>query len=251
MKNDALVLPQPLSYYIQQGLTTQALVTNLQNLGVKFETPAQGGLPSSGFYGSWANILPRAGFAWTPSFGPKGMVIRGGYGEYIYPVPVRNSVRYLTADYPFTASYSQSYTSASQAPDGLPNYLLRAPQTVVAGLNSQNVVNSNSVNALLPGISLGETLNAKYPPAHVREANFTIEQPFRDGSVVPRHLRLYSRLQPGPELSIQQRSVHLRLGNGHRNHAAHRNLRFHCDPALRSDHLGRQRDLDENGLVQR
>ena len=72
-----------------------------------------------------ANILPRVGFAYTPSFGPKGTVIRGGYGEYIYPVPVRNSVRYLTASYPFTAGYSQSYTSASQAPDGLPNYLLR------------------------------------------------------------------------------------------------------------------------------
>jgi hypothetical protein len=98
-------------------------------------------------------------------------------------VPIRNSVRYLTADYPFTASYSQSYTSASQAPDGLPNYLLRAPQAVIAGLNSQNVVNSNSVNALLPGIGLGETLNSKYPPAHVREANATIEQPLPDGSV--------------------------------------------------------------------
>ncbi len=183
MKNDALVLKQPLSYYIGQGLTTQALVTNLQNLGVKFETPQQGGLPSSGFEGSWWNVMPRFGFAYTPSFGLKGMVIRGGYGEYIYPVPVRNSVRYLTADYPFTASYSQSYTSASQSPDGLPNYLLRAPQSVVAGLNSQNVVNSNSVNALLPGISLGETLNSKYPPAHVREANATIEQPLRDGSV--------------------------------------------------------------------
>ncbi len=45
------------------------------------------------------------------------------------------------------------------------------------------MVNTNSVNALLPGISLGETLDANYPPAHVREANFTIEQPFRDGSV--------------------------------------------------------------------
>jgi hypothetical protein len=111
------------------------------------------------------------------------MVIRGGYGEYIYPVPVRNSVRYLTADYPFTAGYSQSYVSASQAPDGLPNYLLRSPQAVVAGLNSQNVVNSNSINALLPGISLGETLNADYPPAHVKEVNATIEQPLRDGSV--------------------------------------------------------------------
>jgi hypothetical protein len=183
MKNDALVLQQPLSYYIQQGLTTQAIVTNLQNLGVKFETPQQGGLPSSGFYGSWWNFLPRVAFAWTPSFGFKGTVLRGGYGEFIYPVPVRNSVRYLTADYPFTASYSQSYTAASQSPDGLPNYLLRAPQTVIAGQNSANVVNTNSVTALLPGISLGETLAAKYPPAHVREANMTIEQPVRDGSV--------------------------------------------------------------------
>lgn len=183
MKNDALMLPQPLSYYIERGLTTQAIVTNLQNLGVKFESPQQAGLPSSGMEGSWYNILPRLGFAYTPSFGPKGMVIRGGYGEYVYPVPVRNSVRYLTADYPFTAGYSQNYTAASQSPDGLPNYLLRAPQTVVAGLNSQNVVNSNSTNALLPGITMGETLASNYPPAHVREANMTIEQPFRDGSV--------------------------------------------------------------------
>src|SRR5262249_5247417 len=66
---------------------------------------------------------------------------------------------------------------------GLPNYLLRAPQSVVAGLNSANVVDSNSTTALLPGISLGHTLAADYPPAHVREANMTIEQPFRDGSV--------------------------------------------------------------------
>jgi Carboxypeptidase regulatory-like domain/TonB dependent receptor len=183
MKDDALVLPLPLSYYIQEGLTTQAIVTNLQNLGVKFETPQQAGIPSAGFDGSWANFLPRMGLAWTPSFGHKGTVIRGGYGEYIYPVPIRNSVRYLTADYPFTASYTQSYTNAAQSPDGLPNYILRAPQTIVAGQNSQNVVNTNSVNSLLPGISLGETLAANYPPAHVREASATIEQPIRDGSV--------------------------------------------------------------------
>lgn len=183
LKNDALVLARPLDYYIQNGLTTQAIVTNLQNLGAKFETPKQAGLPSSGIYNSNFNFNPRLGFAYTPPFGKWGTVIRGGYGEYIYPVPVRNSVRYLTADYPFTASYSQNYVSAEQAPDGLPNYLLRSPQPVVAGLNSANVVNSNSVNSLLPGIGLSETLNSHYPPAHVRDVNATIEQPFHDGSV--------------------------------------------------------------------
>ena len=183
MKNDALVLKQPIDYYIQNGLTTQAIVTNLRNLGVKFETPQQGGIPSSGFYGSWWNFLPRVAFAWTPPFGLRGTVLRGGYGEYIYPVPIRNSVRYLTANYPFTAGYSKSYTAASQAPDGLPNYLMRAPQIVVAGLNSAHVVDTNSVTALLPGISLGHTLAADYPPGHVREANLTIEQPLRDDSV--------------------------------------------------------------------
>ncbi len=35
--------PQPTSYYIQNGYTTQAIITNLQNLGAKFETPKQGG----------------------------------------------------------------------------------------------------------------------------------------------------------------------------------------------------------------
>ncbi len=179
LPHDALVLPAPLSYYVQNGFTTQAIVNNLQNLGVKFETPKQAGLPSAGIYNNNFEFMPRIGFAYTPSFGKWGTVIRGGYGEYIYPVPIRNSVRYLTQDYPFTASYSQSYVSASQAPDGLPNYLLRAPQTVVAGLNSANVVNTASSNALLPGIGLQETLDPHYPPARVRDANFTIEQPFQ------------------------------------------------------------------------
>ena len=183
LKNDAIVLPKDRSAYIQNGFTTQAILTNLTNLGVKFETPQQAGLPASGIYNSMRNLNPRLGFAYTPWFAKWGTVIRGGYGEYIYPVPIRNSVRYLTSDYPFTTSYSQSYTSAAYSPDGLPNYLLRAPQTVIAGLNSANVVNSNSVTSLLPGISMQETLAAKYPPAHVKDVNFTIEQPLRDGSV--------------------------------------------------------------------
>ena len=63
IKNTALALPRSLDYYLNAGLTTNALLTNLKNLGVKFETMDQGGMPARGFAGSNANFLPRAGFA--------------------------------------------------------------------------------------------------------------------------------------------------------------------------------------------
>ncbi len=183
IKNKAVATPRPLDYYVQNGLTTIPLLTNLRNIGVKFETLQEGGMPSRGIAGSNANIMPRIGFAYMPSFGRNGTVIRGGYGEYIYPVPIRNSIRYLTASYPFTANYSQSYTAAAQSPDGLPNGLLRNPLRVITGVNSANVVDTETTTALLPGIGPGTVASADYPPAKVREANFTIEQPLKDGSV--------------------------------------------------------------------
>ena len=122
LKNDALVLPQPTSYYINNGYTTQAIVTNLHQPRSQVRNSAAGRTSVGRDQEQHLNFNPRLGFAWTPPFAKWGTVIRGGYGEYIYPVPIRNSVRYLTADYPFTAGYSQSYVSAAYAPDGLPNY---------------------------------------------------------------------------------------------------------------------------------
>ena len=177
--HDALKTPQ---FYIDKGYTTQTIITNMQNLGVKFTTPAAAGAPTTGIRNSNGNFGPRLGFAWTP-FGDRiGTVIRGGYGGYFYPVPIRNSLRVGIANLPFQASYTQSFTNATQAVDGLPNQLLRTPLNVVAGLNSANVVNTANINALVPGIGVS-TLDPNYPPARVNQSTLTIEQPLKGGSV--------------------------------------------------------------------
>jgi hypothetical protein len=80
------------------------------------------------------------------------MVLHGGYSEYIYPVPVRNSIRYLTASYQHGELLHGLHFGDAIA-RRTPNCLLRSTQPVITGVNSADVVNTNSVTALLPGIS--------------------------------------------------------------------------------------------------
>jgi hypothetical protein len=183
LKNKAIVLEKPLSYYIANGYSTQAIITNLTNLGVVFETPSQAGFPNKMMRDRNATISPRLGLAYTPFNGKYGTVIRGAYGRYIYPVPTRNFSKVPVANYPFVASYSQSYTSAAQSPDGQANYQLRTPQTVIMGQNSSDVVNSNSINSILPGIGM-TTINPDSAPDYVTQMNFTIEQPLKGNSAL-------------------------------------------------------------------
>jgi len=183
LKNDAMIFQQPMSYYIAQGFTTQAIVTNMQNLGTSFETPAQAGYPSTMIKNYNMTLGPRLGFAYTPFNGKRGTVIRGAYGRYIYPIPVRSSMMLTANHVPFAANYTQSYTAANQSPDGLPNYQLRAPQTVIMGVNSANVVNTGSINSILPGQAI-TSLAPNYAPDFVTQTNFTIEQPLKGNSAL-------------------------------------------------------------------
>jgi hypothetical protein len=183
LKNDAMVLASSPANLIAEGLTTQAIISNIMYDGGKIETPAQAGMPSTLIRNNDFTIGPRVGLAYQPFGGKYGTVIRGAYGRYIYPTPVRSSLGHNWQNSPFTAGYSQNYVSAAQSPDGLPSYLLRMPQTVVMGVNSSNVVNSTSTTAILPGISL-INVNPDYPPAYVTQTNFTIEQPLKGNTAL-------------------------------------------------------------------
>ena len=183
MKTDQQVLPNPISFYISKGYTTQGAVNNLANLGAGFETPRQAGLPSGLLKNYLFTLSPRVGLAYQPFGGKHGTVIRGAYGRYIYPIPVRNFQVQSLKMVPFAATFVQSYSAANQSPDGLPNYLLRTPQAVVMGSNSSNVVDTTSATAIIPGFNVTH-IAPDAAPDYVTEVNATIEQPLKGNSVL-------------------------------------------------------------------
>jgi hypothetical protein len=186
LKNDAMVLGATPAQLIAKGYSTQAIITNDKNIGVKFETPAEAGMPDKLFRNYMLNFMPRVGIAYLP-FGSKlGMVIRGGYGRYTYAAKLGDYANHPEQNNPLTATYTQSYSQAAQAIDGLPNELLRYNDPSVfgvAGANTANVVDTNAINSVLPGISLF-SVDPSYAPTYVSETNFTIEQPLKGHSAL-------------------------------------------------------------------
>jgi hypothetical protein len=200
LKNHAIVLGAPVSNLISEGWTTQSIITNMEAIGVNFETPAEAGMPSTLYDSADLVFSPRIGLAWQPFGNRHGTVLRGAYGHYIYPMPTRNSNPGPTS-LPFTYGYSQNYSSAAQAPDNLPNYNLRAPQnasnpyspvtpsgtgTPIEGTDATNVINTNvtsvtTAGAILPGFG-GTFFNPDHKPDMVTEMDATLEQTLKDGS---------------------------------------------------------------------
>lgn len=183
LKHDAVVMTNPVSYYVAKGYTTQPIVTNLENIGVAFETASQAGYPGTMMDNYDFTFGPRVGIAYQPLGNRFGTVIRGGYGRYIYPIPLRSSYQNAVTKIPYSNTYTQSYTAADQSPDGLPNYLLRSPQAVFMGTNSSDVVNSSTINSILPGVTMW-ALDPAYAPDFVNETNVTIEQPLKGQSAL-------------------------------------------------------------------
>jgi len=183
LKNKAYVMQNAPSWYVQKGYTTQAILTNLSNLGVRFETPQAAGYPAKMMRDYNLTFGPRVGFAYQLFGGRYGTVLRGAYGRYIYPVPVRNSVKQAVVNLPYVAGYGRSYTSAAQSPDGLANYLMRKPQTIIMGQNSTGVVDTSSVTAITPGIS-PYAINPVFPPTYVTQTNLTIEQQLKGNTAL-------------------------------------------------------------------
>jgi hypothetical protein len=184
LNNKAVVTGKPVQQLIAEGRTTQGIITNLQNLGVTFESPSQAGYPAHIMSGDNHIFEPRVGFAYSVFGSGRGTVLRGGVGRYAFQMPIRDVYSNTAGDAPYSLGYSESYTAGSQSPDGRNNYQLRSPVTVVAGLNSSDVVSTSSINSILPGAFSEAFMNRNTPPNMMWEANGTIEQPLKPDSVL-------------------------------------------------------------------
>jgi hypothetical protein len=176
VKNHAVVLGEPLSYYINDGSTTAQVVSNFEKVNVTFETPQQAGLKSNNFFPSnMFDFGPRMGAAYRLFDGKASFVIRGGYGMYISPLAIRTLVAQFASELPFKATFQYNPNSASYSPDGTSNYLLTHPSSIIAGLNSTNVVNTANPNSLGIGQSV-TALSPNMPSTKIQEWDFIVEK---------------------------------------------------------------------------
>jgi hypothetical protein len=73
------------------------------------------------------------GFAYRALDGRRQFIIRGGYGLYIAPIPMRTLLSAFSNMAPFRATFQYNPNAAAQSPDGNQKYLLRNVPEFVAG----------------------------------------------------------------------------------------------------------------------
>ena len=127
---------------------------------------------------------PRAGFAYRIGSDSRSTVLRGGYALYGFPIPLRTFNARSRQNAPTNARFTQSVTSAAQSPDGLPNYGLRSVPTIIAGVNSRDVLDPNTPGGVTRGSFLTSYFDPKQPTTRAHEWNLTLEQEFMANTVI-------------------------------------------------------------------
>jgi hypothetical protein len=183
-KTHAIVLSEPLDYYIKNGTTTQQVLNNFAKVNVTFETPQQAGLSSGNFFPSnLYDFGPRMGVAYRFLDGRRAFILRGGYGIYISGLPVRTVVTQFAGQVPFKATYQYNPNSSAYSPDGNNSYLLTHPSSIIAGVNSTNVVDTTNPNSLGIGQSIA-ALDPTLPSSKISEWNVELEKEIGHSMVI-------------------------------------------------------------------
>ena len=172
----SVVLGQPLATLYERNLTVPSVIARYEQLGAKFTDWKSAGFPSTLMTGSKGDFGPRAGFAYRALEGRRSFVIRGGYSLSYYPVPETRWMDYDRGNPPFNAGFQYNMNSAAQTPDGLPNLTIRSTPTVIAGVNSRNVITLDKPQGITRGSGGFQYFGTDQPTSRVHQWNLTVEK---------------------------------------------------------------------------
>ena len=178
------ILTEPLDKLYALGATTPAIVKTYTTPGAKFGTPQQAGVPARFIKADRWNFWPRAGFAYRLFDGARATVLRGGFGIYGFPTPLRTFDGNMRMNAPFDALFTVDTGTAAQSPDGKANWGLRSVPTVIAGVNSKDVIDPNNPSGLARGSFNIAYFNPEQPTTRAQEWNLTLEREVWNNTVV-------------------------------------------------------------------
>jgi hypothetical protein len=174
----------PLDRMYELGATTPAIVKAFTDIGVKFITPDQAGLPDTLMNSNPWDFGPRGGFAYRITSGARSTVLRGGYALYGFPIPLRTFNARMRSNAPTNARFTLGLNSAAQSPDGLPNHQLRSVPTIIAGVNSRDILDLNTPGGVSRGSFRTSYFDPEQPTTRAHEWNLTLEREIMDNTVV-------------------------------------------------------------------
>lgn len=175
-KTHAIVMGRSLDDLVKLNHAHPTIARAYANLGVKYETPAQAGLPDNLINLNKWDFGPRLGFAYRLGSLNHPTVLRGGYAIYAFPESLRLITCETRAIVPTTATFTSNPNSAPESPDGLPNYLLRSVPRIVAGANSSDALDLSRVTGITRGSGTVYYLDPNQPTARAHEWNLTVER---------------------------------------------------------------------------
>jgi hypothetical protein len=176
MDQHAIVNGVSMDELIRIRRTTPEIARTFTSIGVRFLSAADVGLPTSLTYADRRGFGPRAGIAYKLGSGHRPVIARTGFSLFVYPPPLRNFNAAIRSNPPFQATFTKSFTSAAQSPDGLPNYAMRSAPTVIAGLNSENVIDPTQPGGVSRGGFTTNFFDPHQPLTRVSEWNLTLER---------------------------------------------------------------------------
>ncbi len=166
------------------GATVPTAVKAYTDVGAKFVSAKDVGLPSSLIHANRFDFNPRLGFAYSMGDTGRTTVLRGGYGLYGFAPDLRSFTDNMRRNVP-TYSVRQYYGNvASFASDGLPNWNLRNAPKYIAGVNSKDILSTDLTGAGLRGAFPITFFDPHQPTMRAHEWNFTIEREIWKSAVV-------------------------------------------------------------------